>query len=328
MRGQIPRRAFTLIELLVVIAIIAILIGLLLPAVQKVREAAARISTTNNMKQIGLAFQTYSDINNRMPYNGRRVHTAAEPFNNGWHNPNVALSGSWATQILPMIEQDNMFRSLVIAQLSGALPAPLNANAGGYLTQPTIQPIWQGGVKGYICPGRARPVSKTAGNRIGPVCDYALNLFINQEPTAFDTQGFATNGGGGGAAEQRRAIQRIQDGTSNTILIGIKSMSTEQYADNNASNWDESILQGGNGGTGRGCQNTDCAVTPIPVVQRDRPASGGGFVHNGNWGSSFSSGCIFMYADGSVRTIQYSLSGNINFARQLYPNDGQPVQLD
>src|SRR5436309_5556723 len=102
------RRAFTLIELLVVIAIIAILIGLLLPAVQKVREAAARIKCANNLKQIGLANHNYHDANRFLV-----PTTVCEAVNVPSTLPGVTDPdgfATWAALLLPYVEQDSTYR--------------------------------------------------------------------------------------------------------------------------------------------------------------------------------------------------------------------------
>jgi len=135
-------RGFTLIELLVVIAIMAILMGLLLPAVQKVREAAARMSCTNNLKQIGIALHNYAHMtSDRIAYNGVNTATRGD-----W---------CWAFQFLPYIEQSSLYDTAIQGTPNSVV-----------------------GVKTYLCPARGRPQYSSAalnGPFHGPYTDYAVN---------------------------------------------------------------------------------------------------------------------------------------------------------
>jgi prepilin-type N-terminal cleavage/methylation domain-containing protein/prepilin-type processing-associated H-X9-DG protein len=140
-----PRHAFTLIELLVVIAIIAILIGLLLPAVQKVRESAARTTCQNNLKQIGLALHNYDGANGTFPAAYRLLPTPDPDPNAQFAGPKKGLS--MLATLLPYIEQNNLFQQLNfnLSEFDTLNIPPSGPHSGVNLAYAQV-------VKIYLCP--------------------------------------------------------------------------------------------------------------------------------------------------------------------------------
>lgn len=195
-----PRPGFTLIELLVVIAIIGILVGLLLPAVQKVREAANRLKCQNNLKQVGLALHNHHDARGYFPSSSRPDNSATAP-----------VRSAWATYVLNFIEQDNLVRTY-----------DYNTNWDSV----NNLPISATRVKIFECPSSPNPERLDGNQQKAPLGQWIPDVAITDYATisAVTSQLAATNPrvqALPGLLERNRQdrIADAADGTSNTLLL-------------------------------------------------------------------------------------------------------------
>jgi len=289
------RRAFTLIELLVVIAIIAILIGLLLPAVQKVREAAARMSCGNNLKQMGIAIANYASANNSA------LPAAMLRLGNGNVGDLPTSGQNILTQLLPYMELDNLYRGGT-TQGNGNPPF-YNGNTSNGVVRAQV-------VKAFQCPSDPTLTQGFATTQVSSWggSSYGGN-FQMFGTTRVTTWGSSWNAG--------YNIGNIPDGASNTIGIGEKLATANG---GNAGNlWSMACADWGNQqwcpmfaeSPWAGQWNQLPQIqNPIPAINSDcwRPST----VHT-TWQ------CVLM--DGSVRGVSSAVSQS-TYQNALQPADG------
>ena len=271
------RSAFTLIELLVVIAIIAILIGLLLPAVQKVREAAARMSCSNNLKQLALAGHTYQDVSNRFPGYG----TASATNQNGW-----------AYQFLPYIEQVNLHKRGT-ALATGALSASTSVGHPG-------------SIKTYACP----TVSHALSPKLDGTTLYTLTCYLG---ITGDRWSDYTSGGDSGViavypSSLTVTLKSIYDGTSNTLMFGERPPMPNEgyYGWARAIDYDSHIWARVVDGSDYKPYSTGC-IFPMYF----QPGNLNNSCDTNHMWSLHTGGANFGLCDGSVRFMQYSAGTTI-----------------
>lgn len=300
------RRAFTLIELLVVIAIIAVLIGLLLPAVQKVREAANRIRCKNNLKQIGLALHSYHDSQGSFPPGYRSAVGSGGPADDrgpGW---------GWATLLLPYLEQDNLYNQI---RFDRDITDPVNAMSRTRVLPVFLcpsdggDPVFTVDVRNDPTPDFSTPLTDANGQPVQVAHSDYVGIFGSPEITV--DPGFLLPDANRSLAyrgmfyrNSRVRIADVTDGTSNTLFVGERSS-------NLAYNTWTGAVTGGQvppriaEPTGMGPEGAPVLVLGHTGTAADVPphTPNSAVNHVDDFWSRHAQGVNFLFVDGSVRNI-------------------------
>lgn len=299
------RNAFTLIELLVVIAIVAILAGLLVPAVQKVREAAARTQCANNLKQIGLATHAFHD-SHRFLVPAWIGNNSLDP--DGW--------ASWGVLLLPYLEQQNVYQKWDLRY-----PASKQVPAA-YQQQLTV----------YHCPSRPDFVLSVGDFAPGGLSDYGASFGTDASgsnsngaiiPVANMASSTVLDAAGNPIVVSWRGqltFQSFTDGTSSTLMFGEKHVRPNSLRGKNE---DRSIFGGQNNSIRRMAgigANGDQRPLRLPSDQN-------GALANTSFGGPHTGICQFVFVDGTVRPIRTSIDLQ-TLTYLAARNDGQTVNID
>ncbi|MGL4552567.1 MAG: DUF1559 domain-containing protein [Gemmataceae bacterium] len=285
------RKGFTLIELLVVIAIIAILIGLLLPAVQKVREAAARMQCQNNFKQIGLALHNHNDTHGKLP---------PGQYNNFYSNDAPWIRGCWLQPVLPYVEQDNLYKVYDAARMT-------NGNWA------LVVPNKDTKIKTFICPsdpngGKTQTRDRNTVGGVAVVQGLHTNYVLCAGSTFYTANGQTMNGTF--FVKSEVTIVGVTDGTSNTVFASEIRVAPDVTANDLRGRYCNS-WEGNNLFTTRLPPNTTVADGQQYQGQSivGAPVANGGATALALYARSAHTGGVnAMMGDGSVRFVSNSIN--------------------
>jgi prepilin-type N-terminal cleavage/methylation domain-containing protein/prepilin-type processing-associated H-X9-DG protein len=306
------RKAFTLVELLVVIAIIAILVSLLLPAVQSAREAARRTQCTNNLKQLGLAFLNHESTQRWFPTGGWGWRWQGDP-DRGFDK---RQPGGWGYNVLPFMEEqairelgkgvtDSAARNSAILVAVGTPIATFNCPSR---RAALAYPVVRNGSLGWnarTCIATrcsvARSDYRVNGGSINPGESEGPYSVIQASSPNY-AWAYGDGAGQNGICHQRSqiTIRKIKDGLSKTAMVGDKYINPDRYIDGHDPADDQNIFVGHD-------RDTMGYTTPgVPPLQ-DRPGLGADY----NFGSSHPGGLQMTFCDGSVTNIAYDIDEDI-----------------